>query len=197
MLSEKKAGFIWLISGPSGSGKTTLCEALLKDPFWSKKIVKSVSWTTRGPRPGEKKGQDYCYVSKDRFDALAAGGGFLEQETIFGERYGTPKSFVTKTLAAKKEPLLCIDVKGACRVRRIFGKKAVLIFIQAPQGNALERRLSKRSTETKKDIAKRLRRAKIEFSYLRRYEYSVLNDNFNDALMQLKAILTAKHCEVK
>jgi guanylate kinase len=181
---------VWIVSGPSGSGKTSLVEALLKDARWKKRLMKSISWTTRSKRSGEKNGRDYHFVSKAKFLALKKRAGFLESEKIFDYYYGTPKKIVREAQEAGKDLLLCIDVKGARTVRRFFKKQARSIFIAPPGMEDLRARLTKRSTEGKKDIAKRLGRVKIELSYAKDYDYIVVNDDFNDALNQVKSILS-------
>lgn len=187
---------IWIISGPSGSGKTTLCDALLKDPFWGRRLLKSVSYTTRPKRPGEVAGKDYVHISREKFLELLKRRAFLEHERIFGFYYGTPKKAVSDAAETGKGLILCIDVKGARTVRRFFKQKAVSIFILPPHLKALTQRLKARSTESKKDIEKRLKRVKIELSSAREYDYCVVNDDLDDALARLKAIFMAKECEV-
>ncbi len=186
---------VWIVSGPSGSGKTSLCDAFLQDDFWSKRLMRSVSYTTRPMRPGEKEGKDYIHMTPQKFLSLKRAGAFLEREKIFGFDYGTPKKAIEDARRADKDLLLCIDVKGAKRVKKFFKKNAVSIFILPPQLKALRGRLKKRLTESEKDIEKRLRRVKTELSYIKDYDYVVVNDDFNVALKKLKSILTAKHCE--
>jgi len=196
MLSkEKMAHRAWIISGPSGSGKTTLCEALLKDVFWRKRLAKSVSYTTRPLRRGEKEGRDYRRISEERFLRLKEDGGFYESEKIFGFYYGTPKKAFLDANKAGKDLLLSIDVKGARSLRKSLGRQAVSIFVLPPGLKALRRRLRRRSTEGKKDIENRLRRVKIELSFMKDYDYIVVNDDLKVALAKLKSILTAKQCE--
>ncbi len=185
----------WIISGPSGSGKTTLCEALLKDAFWRKRLVKSVSYTTRPLRCGEKEGRDYRHITEKRFLKLKEDGGFYESETIFGFYYGTPKKAFLDADKEGKDLLLSIDVKGARSLRNALGQKAVSIFVLPPEPKVLRQRLWRRSTEGKKDIENRLRRVKIELSFMKEYDYIVVNDDLKVALAKLKSILTAKQCE--
>jgi guanylate kinase len=192
---KRRARWVWVVSGPSGSGKTTLCEALLKDSCLKREVVKSVSYTTRGLRPGERAGRDYVPISEKDFLALDKSGALLESEKIFGFYYGTPKRAVLDAQKKEKDVLLCVDVKGARNIRRIFSHHTASVFILPPNLGALGARLKKRSTENKKDIEKRLRRVKIELSYMKDYDYVVVNDSFTDALNKLKAILTAKKCE--
>lgn len=186
---------VWIVSGPSGSGKTSLCDALLEDKFWQKRLLKSVSCTTRPMRKGEVEGKDYAHVTKEKFLELIKKGALLEHEEIFGFYYGTPKSIINEADIQGKDLLLCIDVKGARSVRGYFGKKAASIFILPPDVEVLAQRLKKRSTENKKDIEKRLKRVKIELSLKKEYDYIVVNDDFEEALKKIKAILLAKASE--
>lgn len=186
---------VWIISGPSGSGKTTLCDALLKDRVWGQRLLKSVSYTTRPPRAGEAEGRDYRHISTEKFLALKARGAFLEYEKIFETYYGTPSAIVTEARREGRDLLLAIDVKGARTLKRYFKKQAVSIFIMPPDFQSLVKRLARRKTETKKEIEKRLKRVKIETLCARQYDYIVVNDDLNEALEQIKAILIAKQCE--
>ena len=196
MSNKSKKGFCaWIVSGPSGSGKTSLCEALLKDPFWGKRLLKTVSYTTRALRPGERQGRDYRPISKERFLFLKKQGALLESEKIFGAYYGTPKKDVCVAKRLGRDLLLCIDVKGARTVRRFFKKEATSIFILAPKEEVLHKRLKKRSTENRDEILLRLRRVKSEMRHAKEYDYVVVNDDFNEALGKIKSILTAKTCE--
>ena len=196
MSNKPKRSFrAWIVSGPSGSGKTSLCEALLKDPFWGQKLLKTVSYTTRALRPGEREGRDYRSISKERFLVLKKQGALLESEKIFGAYYGTPKKDVTLARRQGKDLLMCIDVKGARTVRRFFKEEAASIFILAPKEEILSKRLKKRSTEGRAQINHRLRRVKSEMRRMKEYDYVVVNDDFNEALGKIKSILTAKTCE--
>jgi guanylate kinase len=195
--SQKKEFRVWIISGPSGSGKTTLTDALLKNDRWRSRLIRSVSYTTRLKRAGEVEGKDYTHVTPGRFRGLLKQGAFLEHEQIFGSYYGTPKKAVQDAKKAGRDLVLCIDVKGARKVRQFFGKNAVSIFILPPHVDALSERLKKRSTENKKDIEMRLKRVKIELSLAREYDYIVVNDDFSEALKKIKAILVAKSCEAQ
>jgi guanylate kinase len=187
---------VWIVSGPSGSGKSTLCAALLRDPFWKKRLLRSVSVTTRPLRPQEKQGTDYTRISEAAFLGLLKKKALLEHEKIFGAYYGTPRAVLARAAREKKDVLLCIDVKGAQNVRRSLGRSRVAsIFVVTPRIQALKRRLCRRSTEGKKDIEKRLKRVKIELSHMGQYDYIVVNDVFDEALNQMKAILKAKLCE--
>src|SRR5262245_2730210 len=124
----KKKGKIFILSGPSGSGKTTLYKRLLESPALNKRIIKTISMTTRAPRPGEKDGRDYFFVSKKLFQHKQKTGQFLESMKVFDNYYGTPKKAVSAALEAGKNVLLCIDVQGARVVRRKF-PQAISIFV--------------------------------------------------------------------
>jgi guanylate kinase len=185
----------WIISGPSGSGKTSLVEALFKEPCWRERLIKSVSVTTRRLRNGEVEGRDYVTVDESAFRSLIRQGALLEYERIFGFYYGTPKKSLDEARREKKDALFCIDVKGAAAVRRALKENVFSIFIMPPSTKVLLERLAGRGTETKKEIEKRLRRVKIEISCAKNYDYVVVNDCFDSALIKIKAILTAKKCE--
>jgi guanylate kinase len=194
---KKAVCMVWIVSGPSGSGKTSLCRALLLDGAWKKKLLRSVSYTTRPARRGEKDGKDYHHVSEKEFLGLKKHSGFLESEKIFGFYYGTPKKSLADARKEKKDLILCIDVKGARTIKRALKDNVDSIFILAPKLKVLTERLQKRSTEGKKDIQKRLERVKMELSYARDYDYIIVNDDFDKALGEIKSILTAKRCEVR
>lgn len=199
MLNRRRpAPLLWIVSGPSGSGKTSLCRALLEDPGLRRLLLRSVSCTTRPRRPGEKNGEDYRHISREEFRRLDGRGAFLETQRVFDFHYGTPKASLEAAARAGKDLLLSIDVKGARRIRRMFGKKRVVsIFILPPHVEALGERLRRRSTENKKDIAKRLRRVEEEILHAPCYDYVIVNDNFGEALAKIKAIMIAKDCEAE
>lgn len=180
---------IFVISAPSGCGKTTLCRRLLGDELG---LTGSVSVTTRRPRPGEKNGQDYRFVSEKRFRSMAKSGKFLEYEENFGHLYGTPKKFISDNLKKGKNVLLSIDVKGAMKVRRAYGSRGVLIFLLPPSIAALKRRLVSRMSDHPEAIARRLANARRELSYKKRYDYRVINDRLDRAYKRLKSIVRAE-----
>ena len=196
MSSEPSAGpVVWIVSGPSGSGKTTLCAALLKDPVWRRRLCKSVSYTTRKLRQGEVEGRDYCHVTKETFLALKKRRAFLEHEKIFGFYYGTPRKILDEAERRGRDVLLSIDVKGATTVRRALKGRARSIFIMPPDQATLLKRLTRRSTETKKEIENRLKRVKIEVLRAKEYDYIVVNKDLQKAVAALKAILAAERQE--
>ncbi|NQT21829.1 MAG: guanylate kinase [Candidatus Omnitrophica bacterium] len=189
-MNEK--GNLFIVSAPSGTGKTTVVRALLKK---MRGVTRSISVTTRPPRKGEKKKNDYCFISETSFKNKVRKGEFLEWAKNFGHYYGTPKKTVYATLKMSKDVILTIDVKGAAQVKR---KKpdSVTIFIVPPSPRALVRRLKKRSTDGSKEIKERLKIAKKEMSFARKYDYLIVNDKIKEAVEKLKAVITAKRCKV-
>lgn len=186
-------GLIFVVSAPSGCGKTSLIKALIKN---TKNLVRSVSFTTRPPRNGEKKGVDYNFISEAEFKRRLRQRGFLEWSKPFGHYYATSRKFIEKNINRGKDVILSLDVKGALFFKRNF-KNAVLIYILPPSLKALRQRLINRSTDNSREILKRLRYAKKDISNLKRYDYAVVNDNFGDAVRQLKAITIAERRRVR
>lgn len=185
----RKAGKLFVISAPSGCGKTTLCNKLLEERLG---LVDSVSMTTRPPRAGEREGVDYNFVSRKRFEDMVKSGKFLEYEDNFGHLYGTPRKAVADNLKKGKNVLLSIDVKGAMKVRKVYGKKSVLVFILPPSLQALKARLQSRMSDAREAIATRLNTARKEMSYKKRYDYRVVNDKLAAAYRRLKKIVVAE-----
>ena len=185
---------LFVVSAPSGAGKTTLCKRLLAEGI---RLADSVSMTTRKPRPGEKDGTDYHFVSRSQFRAMIKRGGFLEYEENFGNFYGTPRRFVDDNLARGVSVLLSIDVKGAMKVRKAYRNKAVLVFIMPPSIAALKERLHGRMSDSHESIQSRLALAKKEMSYRGQYDHVVVNDNLEHAYRKLKKVIANELKEPK
>ncbi len=181
-------GRIVILSGPSGAGKTTLYQKLLKSSVFRRKLVKSISATTRSPREGEKNGKDYLFLSKKEFLAKKKNGLFLESMKVFDNYYGTPKDNVEAALKKGKNVLLCIDVQGAAFIRRKC-KNALMIFVKTPTLKDLETRLRKRATENSGSLELRLKIAEKELKLASGYEYVVVNDVLARAYRELVSIL--------
>ncbi|MBP7055256.1 MAG: guanylate kinase [Candidatus Omnitrophica bacterium] len=187
--SSKPRAKIFVVSAPSGAGKTTLCKKLLEDDLG---LADSISMTTRPPRPGEKDGVDYKFVTRAQFLKIARSKGFLEHENNFGFLYGTPRKFVDEKLANGISVLLSIDVKGAMKVRRLYRKRAVLIFILPPSMAALAKRLKGRMADSRESIKTRLAIAKKEMACKTAYDYRIINDKIDKAYRKLKNIVTSE-----
>lgn len=192
-MSNRRAGGIFVISAPSGSGKTTLTRRLLKN---DRKLVQSVSVTTRSPRKGERKGRDYYFVTKKQFKSMIAGKKFLEWAENFGNFYGTPRKFVEGAAKKGKDMILSIDVQGALQVKK-RKPGAVFIFIVPPSREELKKRLRKRNTERKSSIKMRLKVADREMALIPEYDYVVINDSVERALRELRSIIRAERRKVK
>ncbi len=184
----RKRGILFVVSAPSGAGKSTLCNKLLDD---LEGIDFSVSYTTRPPRPGEVEGKDYFFVDRDTFMDMVRKGEFLEYAEVYGNLYGTSKSFVQERLKEGKDLLLDIDVQGAKQVLENM-QEAVGIFIFPPSLDELERRLLARGTDSKEVIEKRLEAAKWELDQAGMYHYWVLNDDLERAYQVFKGIVLAE-----
>lgn len=183
-------GSLFIVSAPSGAGKTSLMQAVLADLKSTHTIERVVTYTTKKPRAGELDGQDYCFISKELFEKRMHEGFFLECSTDYAAYYGTPADIEEK-LARGISLVLIIDRRGA---QQILAKmpEAVLIWIDAPSLNELERRLRGRATETEAQIMYRLEQAKNEITLESQdslYPYHVLNDNFAEAVFQLKQLM--------
>lgn len=183
-------GIIFVVSGPSGSGKTTLAESLLKDKRLKKKIVKSVSFTTRPHRSGEKDGKDYFFISEAEFKANIKAKKILEWTRYLGYYYATPRAFVAKEINRGKSILLCLDLRGARKIKKIFPQDTRTVFIRPPSIKELRSRISSRCSMTKKDeISRRLKLAEREIRYSKEYDYNILNKDFTQAIEELKEIV--------
>lgn len=193
-MSETNKAKLFVVSAPSGCGKTTLCNKLLDDGLG---LANSVSMTTRKPRPGEKKGADYIFISRRRFLSMIKRGAFLEHEENFGNLYGTPRRFVEENLTAGRSVLLSIDVKGAMKIKRAYPKDSVLIFILPPSIKTLKTRLHLRKSDSPEEVKRRLALARKEMGYKDKYDYTIVNDKLDDAYRTLKKIVLKEERERK
>ena len=180
-----KKGTLFIVSGPSGAGKGTLVSLVLKH---LDAIDLSVSATTRAPRTGETDGVSYRFLSDEQFDKAIADGCFLEWAHIHGARYGTLTNEVERVLASGRDLILEIDVQGGAQVRARC-PDAVLIFIEPPSLEELEKRLRARNTDSDLGIKQRLAAAKLELEQKKRYNAVVVNDDLNLALKQLLDVI--------
>jgi guanylate kinase len=178
-------GRLYVVAAPSGAGKTSLVKALMeREP----RIQFSVSYTTRRPRPNEIPGRDYHFVSQERFQEMIARHEFLEHAQVFDHCYGTGVRTVQEALSNGEQLLLEIDWQGARQVRSRI-PEAISIFILPPSRAALEQRLKGRSTDSDAVIQRRLRDAAEDLGHWREFDYVVINDQFEQAIEDLQAIV--------
>ena len=193
--TKAKRGLLVVISGPSGVGKSTVVSKLLK---LNPKISLSKSITTRKPRPGEKRGVDYIFVTEDEFFKLERQRKFLEWAQVHGYYYGTPKAFVEEKLDKNHVVVLEVDVQGAAKIKemashgRIRTAAAVFIFLIPPSVDMLAFRLKKRKTEKARMLNYRLRAALAELQVMEKYDYIVVNDKVERAAQKVNAIINVE-----
>ncbi len=178
-------GKLFIVSGPSGSGKSSLIDDIVNE---SDNFVRSISFTTRPKRKDESSGKQYHFVSKDEFKEIIEKDMLLEWADYAGCLYGTPKKFVTEKLSEGKNVILVIEVQGAMQVMRKI-KDAYLIFITTSSFKELEERIKKRRADSPEEMNKRLEIAKGELDYKKYYDCIIVNDNYNEALLNLKKVL--------
>jgi guanylate kinase len=179
------SGNLFIISAPSGAGKTSLVHALLDI---NPNIDLSVSYTTRDPRPGEQDGRDYHFVSREFFLEMAKRGEFLESAEVYGNLYGTSQIWITQEIARGRDLLMEIDWQGASQVRRLF-PDSVSIFLLPPSISTLEQRLKGRGKDNDAVIAKRMAAVREDIAHIAEFDYVIINDNLNDALRELNAVV--------
>ena len=187
-----KKPMMLVLSGPSGVGKGTLGKRLIEEEGFGF----SVSCTTRGPRPGEKHGVDYLFITREEFLSRRAANGFLETATLHDEFYGTPREPAERAMAEGRDFLLDIDPQGGVQVMESV-PEAVSVFLLPPSWAALEARLRGRGTETEEKIQKRLHNARQEVKYLSRYDYCIVNDDLDEAWRELRGIVRAERLSTK
>ena len=179
---------IVVISGPSGVGKSTVAGMVLERSPW---LVRSVSLTTRSPRPGDVDGEDYRFVSEEEFAERRSAGGLLEWAEVHGNLYGTEAEQVDRQLEAGRSVLLEIDVQGGRSVKEAR-PGAILIFLLPPSDEILEERLRGRGTDEEAVILKRLSNARRELESAEFYDYTVVNDDLDGCVSEILGILGAE-----
>ena len=173
-----------IFSAPSGSGKTTIVRELLK---LFPQFEFSISATSRLPRGEEKHGVDYYFLTNDEFRSRVANGEFVEWEEVYaGTKYGTLKSELERIWAKGGTILFDVDVKGGVRLKELFGEKALSIFVMPPSIEELRRRLEGRATDSPEKIAQRIAKADEEIGYAPKFDLTVVNDDLEDAVMQVR-----------
>ena len=186
-------GNLFVLTGPSGVGKDTICRELFQQ---IEGLVKSVSVTTRQPRPHEQDGVNYFFRSVEEFDDMRKQNKLMEWAKFAGSYYGTPKQWVLEQLNAGLDVVLEIEVQGAKQIKQRF-PEAVLIFISPPSFDALRQRLVKRATESSEKVAERLAKAQQELREKYLFHYEVVNDNVEEAVRNLVHIVYAERCRIR
>ena len=193
MINRKKSGERIIISGTTCAGKETVVKELLKR---NENLKVSISYTTRAKRDGEIDGEDYFFVQTDEFENMIANGEFLEYAKVqYDKYYGTSKTQVKKMLDDGYDVILEIDVQGAQQIKEMF-PQTILIFIMAPSMSEVKRRIKARGKETKEQIIERFTVAYREINEISKYNYVVVNDNLDDTVSKVEAILISEKCRV-
>ncbi len=183
-------GDLFIVSSPSGGGKTTLIRRLLENPP-GEPLHFSVSYTTRPMRKGEREGREYRFVSAEEFQKMVQRDEFLEHNEVHGHIYGTSRGEVLPHLAAGEDVVLDIDVQGARDVRRAY-PDAVAVFIVPSSSAELERRLRSRGLDSEEAIRKRLINAAREIQQAEDFQYVIVNDDLERAVVELESIVRAR-----
>ena len=185
-------GNLFIISAASGAGKTSLIKALLeKDAH----LKLSISHTTRKPRPREVDGVDYHFVDEAVFLQILGEAQFLESAEVHGARYGTSQASVEGPLKAGFDVILEIDWQGAAQVRSLY-PQAISIFVLPPSIEALAQRLNNRAQDSSETIARRVAAARTEMAHVSEFDYVTINDDFNDALQDISAIIRTQRLAI-
>ena len=185
-------GLLFVITAPSGAGKSSLIKGLLAA---ERGVALSVSYTTRPPRAGELDGREYHFVGLGAFEAMLERGEFLESAQVHGRRYGTSQKVIEEARGSGLDLVLEIDWQGAEQVRRLY-PDAIGVFILAPSLRELERRLRARAQDADAVIRRRLENAEEEMQHAVEFKYAIINNNFDDALLDLRAVVRAERLAV-
>lgn len=180
------SGKMIVICAPSGTGKSTLLNRLKTD---IPDLVWSVSCTTRPIRAGEVHGKDYYFIKPESFEKQIETDGFIEWAKVHSNYYGTSKRFVTEGLLNNWKMLFDLDVQGADAMKKIYGRDAIVVFIEPPSIEELERRLKARGTDSEKVISERINNARKELERKNDFDYIIMNDDVESAYQKLKALV--------
>ncbi len=178
-------GNLFVVAAPSGAGKSSLVKALME---LDSHVQPSVSHTTRPPRGQEKHGREYFFVSPQEFDAMVIGNAFVEWAHVHSQRYGTSKKAIEDRMAQGTDVILEIDFQGAIQIKQIFAN-AICIFILPPSWEELRSRLERRGEDSPDVIELRLKNAAIEMAQVNKFDFVIINELFDRALFDLKAIV--------
>jgi guanylate kinase len=186
-------GTLFIIAAPSGAGKTTLVSGLLANDA---QVRRSISYTTRAPRPGEVDGNEYHFIDLPQFMAMRSRGEFVESAEVHGNYYGTSRAWLDAQMTSGTDMLLEIDWQGARQIQREF-TEAVGIFILPPDMEELKHRLQQRATDSPEVIARRLAAARDEMRHVHEFDFVIINKDLDVALGELIAAVRASRLRVK
>ena len=186
-------GFLLIVSGPAGTGKGTVCKEILER---NKDVLYSISATTRNPREGEVDGVNYIFTEEDKFKDMVEKGEFLEHAYVHTNYYGTPKKYVMDQVEKGQIVLLEIEVQGALQIKQNYSE-AIFVFLLPPSMKELKSRIIKRGTESMEDIERRYENAFKEIELLGKYDYFVVNNQVDQAVEDIEAIIRAEKLRVK
>ncbi len=189
---SRRNGLIICISGPSGAGKGTVL-GLVRDMFPG--MGTSISVTTRQPRGTEQEGVEYFFRTKDEFEQMIADGEILEYDTYVGNYYGTPAAYLRRLSSEGTDCMLDLTVAGSIALKKIFGRDALTIFLMPPSLEVLEERLRGRGTETEDKIRSRLSQAEAEMKRVDEFDYTVVNDDLDRAVEEVRNLILKKQEE--
>lgn len=192
IIKQRERGSLIVVSGPSGCGKGTVIQEFLKK---HKDAWLSISCTSRDPRPGDVPNESYFFISRDEFEEKIKNGEFLEYAEYNNNYYGTPKEHIEERLAKGIDVILEIEVQGALKVKELV-PEAICIFIMPPSMKELKKRLVGRGTESKEKVLGRFKTAYQEINNVTRYNYVVTNDDVENAVAKMSAILLSEKCRV-
>lgn len=192
IIKQRERGSLIVVSGPSGCGKGTVIQEFLKN---NKDAWLSISCTSRDPRPGDVPNESYFFLTRDEFLEKIDREEFLEYAEYNGNYYGTPKEHIEERLAKGIDVILEIEVQGALKVKEIV-PEAICIFIMPPSMKELKKRLVGRGTESKEKVLSRFKTAYQEINNVTRYNYVVTNDDVENAVAKMSAILVSEKCRV-
>lgn len=192
MIKQKKQGQLIVVSGPSGAGKDTIISKVAEK---NEKVWISISATSRAPRAGEEEGINYFFLTKEEFEENIKKDYFLEYAEYAGNYYGTPKEKIVEKLNKGIDVILVIEIQGAMKIKELI-PEALFIFIMPPSEKTLLKRLSRRKTEDKQKIVERFNIAYKEINEVTKYNYVVVNDDLEEAIFKVEAIIKAEKCRV-
>lgn len=182
---KSKEGKIIIFSAPSGTGKSTIIKRLMPDEELA--LSFSVSATSRSPRAGEENGRDYYFITPEEFRRHVEAGDFVEWEEVYnGTCYGTLRSEIERIIGEGRNVVLDIDVMGGLNIKRMYGPRALALFIEPPSVEALGERLRGRATDSEEVIEKRLAKAEYELSFAPQYDVTIVNDDLDAAVTAVR-----------